>query len=448
MKATPFHGLTFRQCPWSPALTGAAQPVHRSFHPPCPTPDTPARGQVAGVGDFPLSLLGMSVSDRKPSQDRDAQGSVPPACTLPPTDTHPPDRPWGKLFPQVSGSTDGKACPASSPPDASTKEPFVLKPTCELSQPRPGETLSGEVRPISPLLGGNHWWELEGCMGGNHGAGSHQAPWRDGKGPPRSARDWVHGAPPGQALGARAACKQMASRLRKPLPACRCSPRELRFRKQQLLNLTETLPTKSPKTQVIHKYVSQMRRTCVHVSGAGPRGISSDFQSRGVNPSAQTRAHSRALRLTAPRAVPCHLAALGHYRAHLSCGTKRVPTRPGAQAGRGPQGAESVCVEGRPTGASARSGGPRRRVREADLDRPLEPQPLGKQSPDRVRPTPPASRRPTLCETPVRAHTCVFRELPSSCREPSSPSCAVGRPNTGPDLWGMGDLRHQQGGQT
>lgn len=79
-------------------------------------------------------------------------------------------------------------------------------------------------------------------MGGNHGAGSHQAPGETGRAPEEAPGDWVRGAPPGQALGARAACKQMASRLRKPLPACRCSPRELRFRKQQLLNLTETLP--------------------------------------------------------------------------------------------------------------------------------------------------------------------------------------------------------------
>ena len=53
---------------------------------------------------------------------------------------------------------------------------------------------------------------------------------------------WVRGASPGQALGAIAACKQMAGRLRKPRPACRCSLRELRFKKQQLLNRTEMLP--------------------------------------------------------------------------------------------------------------------------------------------------------------------------------------------------------------
>ena len=52
----------------------------------------------------------------------------------------------------------------------------------------------------------------------------------------------VHGGSPVQALGARAACKQMAGRLRHPRPACRCSLRELRFKKQQLLNLTEMLP--------------------------------------------------------------------------------------------------------------------------------------------------------------------------------------------------------------
>lgn len=62
----------------------------------------------------------------------------------------------------------------------------------------------------------------------------------DGKGtPPREApRNWVHGASPGQALEARAACKQMASRLRKPTPACRYSLQKLGVKKQQLLNLT------------------------------------------------------------------------------------------------------------------------------------------------------------------------------------------------------------------
>lgn len=60
-----------------------------------------------------------------------------------------------------------------------------------------------------------------------------------GKGPPREApSDWVPEASPGQALGARAACKQMASRLRKPTPACRYSLQKLGVKKQQLLNLT------------------------------------------------------------------------------------------------------------------------------------------------------------------------------------------------------------------
>ena len=78
-----------------------------------------------------------------------------------------------------------------------------------------------------------------------------------------------------------------------------------------------------------------------------PRGISSDFQSRDVDPIAQARAHLLTPWLTAPsQLAPCRLAAFGHYHVQLSYGTKRVPTRPGAQAGRGPQGSESVCVEG------------------------------------------------------------------------------------------------------
>lgn len=137
----------------------------------------------------------------------------------------------------------GRPAQLPSPPDASTKEPFSCsKPTCELSQPRPGgETLSREEthQPTWEGITGGGW---RGAWEGITGQGATRHLERRERAPEEAPGDWVRGAPPGQALGARAACKQMASRLRKPLPACRCSPRELRSRKQQLLNLTETLP--------------------------------------------------------------------------------------------------------------------------------------------------------------------------------------------------------------
>lgn len=70
------------------------------------------------------------------------------------------------------------------------------------------------------------------------------------------------------------------------------------------------------------------------------------FQSRDVHTSARIRPHLLNTLADHTRLAHCHLAAFVHYRVHLSWGTERVPNRPGAQAGQGPQGTESVCVEG------------------------------------------------------------------------------------------------------
>lgn len=192
-----------------------------------------------------------------------------------------------------------------------------------------------------------------------------------------------------------------------------------------------------------------MRRTCVHVSGAGPRGISSDFQSRGVNPSAQTRAHSRALRLTArsrppvtwlPLVITAPTCPVGRRGSQPDLGLRQagVPRALSQSVWRG-RLHRGLCQERRATAESER-GRP---------DVLWSPSLWGSRVQIESGPRPqPAGGPALLCETPVR-HTrvCVQRAaqlLPGALL----PKLCCGKAQHRPRPVGYGDLRHQQGGQT
>lgn len=53
-----------------------------------------------------------------------------------------------------------------------------------------------------------------------------------------------------------------------------------------------------------------------------------DFHGCDVHVLAWTSPHSQTPQLTAPQLATCRSAAFGHYQGHLSCGMKRVATRP------------------------------------------------------------------------------------------------------------------------
>lgn len=174
------------RCPWSPALTGAAQPVHRS-HPPRPAPDTPARGQVAGRPEETFRCLSSAcllVTGSHPKTGCPGQRAT---RVHPAPDRHPPTRQaLGETLPPGLRQHRWEGLP-SFPPHLMLQRRSrsrVKNPPVSSPSPAQVERPSAERRPISPL--GRE--SLVGA-GGVHGRESRgrepPGTWRDGKGPPR-----------------------------------------------------------------------------------------------------------------------------------------------------------------------------------------------------------------------------------------------------------------------
>lgn len=174
------------RCPWSPALTGAAQPVHRS-HPPRPAPDTPGHGQVAERPEETFRCLSSAcllVMGSHPKTGRPGQRD---ACMHPASNRHPPTRQAaGETLPPGLRQRRWEGLPSFPPRLMLQRRSRSLVKNPPVSSPSPAqvERPSAERRPISPL-----GRESPVGAGGVHGRESRgrepPGTWRDRKGPPR-----------------------------------------------------------------------------------------------------------------------------------------------------------------------------------------------------------------------------------------------------------------------